>query len=289
MQCQFLTHYLRRFLRGGEVEFNLREEHLMMRSFIIISVILFSILNLNAAKKLAPKPTFVPNDPVARKKMGQDFAMQMRAMRPVNPVQAEGKLRIRDPHGKRRELPVQFRTFVVGESLINIYQTLQGSLTVNQTLGQPTVYTIAPPPPIDPNKVRKLNGDQAMLSFGGSDFWMADLGLEFLHWPKQEIIKRELRRGELCSVLVSEPENRKHGGYSKIVSWVDEDTRGIVHADIFDAKGKLLKVFSPKSFKKINGQWQLKEMEMRNEQIDTRTSIIFDLKAAPEKDPSLQK
>ncbi|MDP7011126.1 MAG: outer membrane lipoprotein-sorting protein [Verrucomicrobiota bacterium] len=260
-----------------------------MRSFIIISVILFSILSLNAAKKIAPKPTFVPEDPVARKKMGADFAMQMRAMRPVKPVQAEGKLRIRDPRGKRREVPVQFRTFVAGKSLINIYQTLQGSLTVNQTLGQPTVYTIAPPPPIDPNKVRKLNGEQAMLSFEGSDFWMADLGLEFLHWPKQEIIKRELRRGELCSVLVSESANPKHGGYSKIVSWVDEDTRGIVHADIFDAKGKLMKVFSPKSFKKINGQWQLKEMEMRNEQTDTRTSIIFDLKATPEKDASLQK
>jgi hypothetical protein len=55
---------------------------------------------------------------------------------------------------------------------------------------------------------------------------------------------------------------------------------GIVHADVFDAKGKLLKEFAPKTFKKINGQWQLEEMEMRNEQADSRTSIIFDLKKA---------
>ena len=260
-----------------------------MRTVILISVIFLSVLSLSAAKKTKPKPTFVPDNPVERKKMGADFAMQMRAMRPVKPVQAKGKLRIRDMRGKRREVLVQFRTFVIGKSLINIYQTQQGSLTVNRNLGQPTVFTVAPPPPVDPNKVQKLNGDQAMQPFEGSDFWMADLGLAFLHWPKQEIIKRELRRGELCSVLVSEPAKLKRGGYSKIVSWVDEDTRGIVHADIFDSKGKLLKVFSPKSFKKINGQWQLKEMEMRNEQTNTRTSIIFDLKATPEKDASLQK
>ena len=160
---------------------------------------------------------------------------------------------------------------------------------MNRILGQPTIFTVTPPPPVDPNKVQKLNGDQAMQPFEGSDFWMADLGLDFLRWPKQEIVKRELRRGELCSVLVSEPAKLKPGGYSKIVSWVDEDTRGIVHADIFDSKGKLLKVFAPKSFKKINGQWQLKEMEMRNEQTNTRTSIIFDLKVPPEKDTSPQK
>ena len=257
---------------------SLSRDHLAMRTVILISVILLSVLSLSAAKKTKPKPTFVPDNPVERKKMGADFAMQMRAMRPVKPVQAKGKLRIRDMRGKRREVLVQFRTFVIGKSLINIYQTQQGSLTVNRNLGQPTVFTVAPPPPVDPNKVQKLDGDQAMQPFEGSDFLMADLGLDFLRWPKQEIVKRELRRGELCSVLVSEPARLKPGGYSKIVSWVDEDTRGIVHADIFDSKGKLLKVFSPKSFKKINGQWQLKEMEMRNEQTNTRTSIIFDLK-----------
>ena len=271
------------------MRYTLCADRFVMRIVIIISAIFFGFLDLSAAKKAKPKPTFVPDDLVARKKMGADLALNMRAMRPVKPVQAEGKLRIRDPRGKRREVAVEFRTFVASRSLINIYQTRYGSLTVEQMVGKPTVYTVAPLPPIDPNKVQKFNGDQAMQPFEGSDFWMADLGLEFLHWPKQEIIKRELRRGELCSVLVSEPAKPMPGGYSKIVSWVDEDTRGIVHADIFDLKGKLLKVFSPKSFKKINGQWQLKEMEMRNEQTNTRTSIIFDLKAPPGKDASPQK
>ena len=88
--------------------YSLWVERLMMRIVIIISVIFSGFLDLSAAKKTKPKPTFVPDDPVARKKMGADFAMNMRAMRPVKPVQAEGKLRIRDPRGKRAKWPCNF-------------------------------------------------------------------------------------------------------------------------------------------------------------------------------------
>ena len=40
--------------------------------------------------------------------------------------------------------------------------------------------------------------------FAGSDFWaLADLGLEFLYWPEQRLIKKEIRRGQSCDVLES--------------------------------------------------------------------------------------
>ena len=132
-----------------------------------------------------------------------------------------------------------------------------------------------------PNKKpEQLDVEQAMQSFAGADFCMADLGLEMLRWPNQNVIERKLRRGELCSVLVSRPAKVTEGGYSKVVSWVDEDSMGIVRAELFDAQGKLLKIFEPKAFKKIDGQWHLKEMEMRNDQTGSRTAIVFELKPA---------
>ena len=70
-------------------------------------------------------------------------------------------------------------------------------------------------------------------------------------------------------------------GYSRVDSWVDEETYGIVHAEAFDPKGKLLKVFDPRSFKKVNGQWELQGMEIRNVQTGSRTRIEFDLKNQP--------
>ena len=49
-------------------------DHLVMRTVILISVIFLSALSLSAAKGTKPKPTFVPDNPVERKKMGADFS-----------------------------------------------------------------------------------------------------------------------------------------------------------------------------------------------------------------------
>jgi Outer membrane lipoprotein-sorting protein len=115
------------------------------------------------------------------------------------------------------------------------------------------------------------------MPFANSDFWVADLGLEFFHWPEQKILKHELRRSRACTVLESTNPNPSPNGYSRVVSWIDNETLGIVHAEAYDAKGKLLKVFDPKSFKKVNGQWELQDMEIRNVQTGSRTRLEFDL------------
>jgi hypothetical protein len=114
--------------------------------------------------------------------------------------------------------------------------------------------------------------------FAHSDFWIADLGLEFFHWPEQKILKQELRRSRACTVLESTNPNPSTNGYSRVVSWIDNETLGIVHAEAYDTKGKLLKEFDPKSFKKVNGQWELQEMEIRNVQTGSRTRLEFDVK-----------
>ena len=49
-------------------------------------------------------------------------------------------------------------------------------------------------------------------------------------------------------------------------------------AEAYDAKGKLLKEFDVKSLKKVNGQWQVEEMEICNVQTGSRTRLEFDLK-----------
>ncbi|MGP8021051.1 MAG: outer membrane lipoprotein-sorting protein [Limisphaerales bacterium] len=117
-----------------------------------------------------------------------------------------------------------------------------------------------------------------MRSFAGSDFWVEDLSLEFFHWPEQKILKHEMRRGRACQILESTNPSPSPNGYSRVVSWIDNETLGIVQAEAYDAKGELLKEFYPKSFKKVNGQWELQEMEIRNDQTGSRTRLEFDLK-----------
>jgi hypothetical protein len=114
--------------------------------------------------------------------------------------------------------------------------------------------------------------------FAGSDFELGDLGLEFFHWPEQKIIKKEFSRGRACQVLESVNPHPAATGYSRVDSWIDEESSGIVHAEAYDANDRLLKVFDPKSVAKVNGQWELQDMEIRNVQTGSRTRIEFDLK-----------
>jgi hypothetical protein len=116
---------------------------------------------------------------------------------------------------------------------------------------------------------------EAAIPFAGSDFCVGDLGLEFFHWPEQKILKKENRRSRACRVLESINPNPSTNGYSRVVSWIDNESLGIVHAEAYDSKGKLLKVFDPKSFKKVNGQWELQDVEIRNIQTGSRTRIEF--------------
>jgi hypothetical protein len=124
----------------------------------------------------------------------------------------------------------------------------------------------------------KWFGTEFLHSFSQSDFWAVDLGLEFFHWPEQKILKHELRRSRACAVLESTNPNPSTNGYSRVVSWIDGETLGIVEAKAYDNRGKLLKEFYPKDFKKVDGQWQVGMMEMDNVQTGSRSRIEFDLK-----------
>ena len=122
-----------------------------------------------------------------------------------------------------------------------------------------------------------MAGNEANLALAGSDFWLSDLGLEFFHWPQQRLLKKQLKRGQSCNVLESVNPHPTTNGYSRVVSWIDIDSGGIVHAEAYDQGKKLLKEFAPKEFKKVNGRWELSEMEIRNVKTGSRTRLEFEL------------
>jgi YD repeat-containing protein len=124
----------------------------------------------------------------------------------------------------------------------------------------------------------ELTPAQTMIPFANSDFWVADLGLEFLHWPKQRLLKKEMRHSKSCEVLESVNPQPVPGGYARVVSWIMiENPHGIIHADAYDAQGQILKRFDPANVEKIQGEYQLEEIEMRNPKAGSRTWIKFNL------------
>jgi hypothetical protein len=122
-------------------------------------------------------------------------------------------------------------------------------------------------------EILKLKGTEATNQFAGSDFALIDLGMEFLHWPRQVLVTREMRKGRGCDVLESRP--NRPGLYARVVSWIDQETSGLLMAEAYDATGRILKEFEVKGFKKVAGQWRVREMEIRNRQTDSKTRLHF--------------
>ena len=192
-----------------------------------------------------------------------------------------GILKIRDSKGQQREIPIRFEIWSKADSSTSIYEARDPGpprrelkLTVIHSDGRPNQYLLSQ----DGAAPKELGGTEAMIPFAGSDFWIADLGLDFLHWPQQRLLKKEMRRSRFCDVLESTEPHPAPEGYSRVISWVEhEQPHGIVHADAYDARGELIKRFDPTEFEKIQGEYQLQEMEIRNRKTGSRTWITFDL------------
>ncbi len=111
-----------------------------------------------------------------------------------------------------------------------------------------------------------------------SAFTLSDLGMEFLYWPSQIVLKTQRRKSRLCYVLESRNPNPTNGEHHRVVSWVDQKTGGILLADLYNASPKPVKRFSVKGLTKKNGRWQVDEMEMRDMITRARSRLKFHLK-----------
>jgi hypothetical protein len=229
------------------------------------------------------------NEPSDAEREGRRFVEQLLQQRPAENSIFTGVLKIRDGKSRRAVVPVKCQVIVTATNWLSVYEAWP------QTNTSQTITLIVTHDDTNPNQYQltesagsgqrvatptALTGGQTMIPFAGSDFWVADLGMEFFHWPAQKVLKKELRSSQSCTVLESASLKPDATGYVRVVSWIGTETGGIIHADAYDAKGKLLKQFEPKVVvKDVNGHWQLQEMEIRNTQTGSRTSLKFNLDA----------
>ena len=239
-----------------------------------IILFLFSAALAQAADKAKPLPP-VPTDIAGQKAMGAALAESLRGMRLVNQDEIKGTLRIRKPRGKRENVPVTFRAKADGTAQVETFETARGTLHIRKTPGKPNEYIFTAP---DAKEGKKMEGAELNQLFAGSDFTLGDLGLEFLQWPNQQVIGRASRLRETCNVLLSKPAKVLPGGYSHVKCWVEIHNRALLCVEAYRGT-KRVKLFQAKSFKKLEGEWQLRELELRNDVTDARTQIQFDLRA----------
>ena len=209
------------------------------------------------------------NDPVE----GERLARHLRELAPGEAADFKGALRISRPGAEPQEIPLTSQLVIGENNWTAVYTAKIGSadetLSISHRTNSLNQYSWQ-----RGNQILKFGENEATNHFAGSDFALVDLGLGFLHWPKQVLVTREMRKGRGCDVLESRPE--RPSLYRRVVSWIDQETSGLLMAEAYDAKGRLLKEFEVKGFKKVAGQWQVHEMEIRNRQTKTATRLQFD-------------
>lgn len=213
---------------------------------------------------------------------GRELVDELLSQAPAENHTNTGTLEIRRRSPKSvTEVPVRFTVQVHGNRWIGLYEALnsngQSGLNTFSILNepnQPSRYFRGKPEDFEQSTPMTAE-EVATLPFAGSDFWVGDLGLEFLRWPVQRLLKKEIKRSQSCNVLESINPDAPAEGYARVVSWLDVDTGGIVLAHAYDAQRKRMKEFAPKSFKKVNGQWQLREMRIDDLKSRSKTTLHF--------------
>jgi hypothetical protein len=216
---------------------------------------------------------------------GQDLARQLRSSAPEENSQIHGTLIIR-AGGQTREVRVFCRVVVRDATWETDYQIAATAasgperLVVRHSIDATNeyLYARAPGPGDMLPKLAEISPAAAeTTALAGSDFSLADLGLEFLHWPVQHRLKGEMRLGQPCYVL--ESLNPGSPDFARVKSYIDKDSNGLLIADEYDGQGRKVKEYSlhGSSFKKVNGHWRLEKMDIRSPKNHSRTELKFDM------------
>jgi hypothetical protein len=282
--------------RNSKLETNSKSENSKIRIFgfghsslLRISTFGFRVLLCNllvfswahpasAQRRNADSPP--PLSPAEGAREAKTLVAEMLAEKPEQNSTNTGLIKIKDGDGNQREVPLKITILVARTNWLQIYEAsatpLSSAITliIVHTSEKTNQYFLSTPTNSSP---QVLKPDELMVPFAGSDFWLVDLGYDFLHWPKQTVLSNDMRHSRSSKVLQSINPNPTRGSYSRVVTWITvEKPHAPVHADAYDAAGKRFKQFDPKHLEKVNGVYQIESVEMRNSKTGSHTVLEFD-------------
>ena len=232
-------------------------------------------------------PPLYPEGPEA----GRDLARQLRDLQPEENSEWRGTLKVRPKGGQPTGTPVKCQV-VRGEGEWRVVYTtaateLRGAeqLSVLHSTNAPNqyLYARAATPTGTNGQPETLTGAAAEVPLAGSDFWLAELGMEFYHWPGQTRRKGEMRRGQPCYVLESVNPTAPAGHLARVVTYIEKESGQPILAEAYRAGDrKMFKEFSLGKVSKVNGRWVVKNLEITNRETGSKTWLEFDTGSAAE-------
>ncbi len=106
----------------------------------------------------------------------------------------------------------------------------------------------------DLRSTRRVSTAEGSKSFMGTDASYDDLSTRDIDVDTHELIKEEAKNGYDCYVVKSTAKNPADSQYGYRMQWIDKETWIPVYSELFDKKGKLLKVLTVEKLEKVTGE-----------------------------------
>jgi hypothetical protein len=95
-----------------------------------------------------------------------------------------------------------------------------------------------------------------------TDLTWLDLGLSYLWWPDGETIGTDRIRGRFCYMVEIPAPHDYAGDFEFVRLWIDPKINMLLQAEAYNVLGEKIRRMSIDSFKKIDGVWFIKDIDL---------------------------
>jgi outer membrane lipoprotein-sorting protein len=114
-------------------------------------------------------------------------------------------------------------------------------------------------------------------SFAGTDFSYEDIAERVLDdFSYSFLSAADIIEGRKTIKIKAVPVAPERSQYQFIYYWVAEDVPVILHAELYDKQGKLVRRFHASRLRKASGIWGARRMEMSSASTDSRTILTIE-------------
>lgn len=193
---------------------------------------------------------------------------------------AEIEMVLRNQEGRESRRQIRVRTMETtddGDKSLTIFDSpgdVKGTalLTYSHKIGDDDQWLYLPAL----KRVKRISARNKSGPFMGSEFSYEDLIGREVEKYSYKYLGQEILDGNKCFVVERYPKDRKNSGYSRIVSWVDQDEYRVWKEDYYDRKNRFLKTLTIREYRlSMETFWKAHWMRMVNHQKGKETDLLW--------------
>ncbi len=123
-------------------------------------------------------------------------------------------------------------------------------------------------------RVKRISSANKSGPFVGSEFAFEDFTALELNKYDYTYLREDEVDGLKTDVVERTP-RYENSGYTRQVSWVDQDVYQVRKVEFYDRRGDLLKTLTLNDYRNYDGVWRSQRMEMVNHQTGKSTDFIY--------------